>query len=111
MRLVPLSVLLFSALAFLKATLTAMCFTQWVVSFLVPVLPTNAVVIMDNVSFHKRTDILEAGIENTGVPVEFLPAYSPDLNFIEKKWAQAKAIRKQTYCDVDILFTEQSPLI
>ena len=74
-------------------------------SCLVPVLPTNAVVIMDNVSFHKRTDILET-LENTGVTVEFLPAYSPDVNPIEKKWAQAKVIRKHTHCDVDTLFTE-----
>ncbi|MDP3010106.1 MAG: transposase, partial [Methylococcales bacterium] len=27
--------------------------------------------------------------------LEYLPPYSPDINPIEKKWAQAKAIRRQ----------------
>jgi transposase len=36
--------------------------------------------------------------------VEFLPAYSPDLNPIEKKWAQAKAIRKKQKCTPSELF-------
>ena len=95
----------FLCVGLFESNLNSDVFYAWVVSCLVPVLPTNAVVIIDNVSFHKRTDILEA-IENTGVTVEFLPAYSPDLNPIEKKWAQAKAIRKKTHCDVDTLFTE-----
>ncbi len=30
--------------------------------------------------------------------------YSPDLNPIERKWAQAKAIRRKYRCDVDTLF-------
>ena len=59
---------------------------------------------MDNVSFHKRTDMIEA-IEVSGALLEFLPPYSPDLNPIEKKWAQIKAIRKRERCDVDTLFS------
>ena len=79
-------------------------FYAWLTQALVPVLPINAVVVMDNASFHKRADMVEA-IKQSGALLEFLPPYSPDLNPIEKKWAQAKAIRKQERCDVDTLFS------
>jgi transposase len=58
---------------------------------------------MGNATFHKRTDILDA-IKQTTCTLEFLPPYSPDLNPIEGKWAQAKAIRRKYRCDVDTLF-------
>ena len=35
-------------------------FYAWLTQALVPVLPVNAVVIMDNASFHKRADMVEA---------------------------------------------------
>ncbi|WP_407636431.1 transposase [Holospora undulata] len=34
----------------------------------------------------------------------YLPFYSPDLNPIEKKWAQAKHIRRTSTCSIDHLF-------
>lgn len=45
---------------------------------------------MDNAAFHKSeyTKIL---IENAGCQLLFLPPYSPDLNPIEKFWANLKA--------------------
>ena len=61
-------------------------FYAWLTQSLVPVLPINAVLVMDNVSFHKRVDMVEA-IKQSGALLEFLPPYSPDLNPIEKKWA------------------------
>ena len=79
-------------------------FYAWLTQALVPVLPVNAVVVMDNASFHKRADMVEA-IKQSGALLEFLPPYSPDLNPIEQKWAQAKAIRKRERCDVDTLFS------
>ena len=78
----------------------------WLSQWLVPVLPTNAVVVMDNASFHKRTDRVEA-MEQSGALPEFLPPYRPDLNPIEQKWAQAKAIRKRKRCDVDTVLSVQ----
>ncbi|WP_368086409.1 hypothetical protein [Nitrosomonas sp. Nm34] len=33
-----------------------------------------------------------------------MPAYSPDLNLIEHKWAQAKALRRQQNQTVEMLF-------
>ena len=79
-------------------------FYAWLMQELLPVLPDQAIIVMDNASFHKRDDMVEA-IEQSGHQLEYLPPYSPDLNPIEKKWAQAKAIRKQKRCDVDTLFS------
>ena len=58
---------------------------------------------MDNATFHKRADMIQA-IEQRGTLLEFLPPYSPDLNPIELKWAQAKSIRRRHRCSVDELF-------
>lgn len=79
-------------------------FYAWLTQALIPVLPKDAVVVMDNASFHKRADMIDA-IAQSECRLEFLPPYSPDLNPIEKKWAQAKAIRRRERCDVDTLFT------
>ena len=80
-------------------------FYAWLTQTLIPVLPKNAVVVMDNATFHKRQDMIEA-IENAGATAEFLPPYSPDLNTIEKKWAQIKNIKKLFMCSVDFLFSK-----
>ncbi len=56
---------------------------------------------MDNASFHKRLDILYVRMV-----IFFLPPYSPDLNPIEHKWAQDKAIRKQEHCSITELFAK-----
>ena len=79
-------------------------FYAWLTQDLLPKVPDNAVIIMDNASFHKRTDMV-AAIEQRGAILDYLPAYSPDLNPIEQKWAQAKAIRRQYRCTVDDLFS------
>jgi transposase len=39
----------------------------------------------------------------------YLPPYSPDLNPIEKKWAQAKHIRRTLTCSIDHLFQFHLP--
>ena len=66
-------------------------FYAWLIQELLPRIPAGAVIVMDNVSFHKRHDMLEA-ISANQCKAEFLPLYSPDLNPIEHKWAQAKAV-------------------
>jgi transposase len=54
---------------------------------------------MDNATFHKRQDIQDA-ITQAGHSLVYLPPYSPDLNPIEKKWAQAKSYSssKKMFC-------------
>ena len=78
-------------------------FLAWTKKALLPSVPDQSVIVMDNATFHKRSDIIEA-MEREGHTVEFLPSYSPDLNPIEKKWAQAKAIRRKERCDPYQLF-------
>ena len=80
-------------------------FHAWVTKDLLPKLEESCVIVMDNASFHKREDTLKA-IEMRQCITEFLPPYSPDLNPIEKKWAQAKSIRRKERCDIDELFKE-----
>ena len=72
---------------------------------LIPKLPINSVVIMDNASFHKGV-VMQKAIEDAGHTLLYLPPYSPDLNPIEKKWAQAKAIRRRVGGTIERLFKE-----
>lgn len=79
-------------------------FLRWVQSALLPSVPLSSVIVLDGAPFHKRSDIIET-IEAQGHAVEFLPSYSPDLNPIEKKWAQAKAVRRRLRCTPMELFS------
>ena len=86
-----------------EGNINADVFHAWLTQELLRSIPENSVIVMDNATFHKRSDSLEA-IEKSGHIVEFLPPYSPDLNPIEKKWAQAKSIRKKFNYKPDELF-------
>lgn len=78
-------------------------FESWVEKFLIKELKTGQFVIMDNASFHKsqRTKML---IESVGCRVIFLPPYSPDLNPIEKFWANMKRWIKDQVSEFDKLY-------
>ena len=80
-------------------------FTAWVEQDLLPQLPPKTVIVMDNVTFHKGKDMQDL-IEKKGHRLLYLPPYSPDLNPIEKKWAQAKQKRRSQNCSIDQLFTQ-----
>jgi transposase len=60
---------------------------------MLPKLPGKSIIVMDNATFHKRQDTQQS-IPNAGHILEYLPAYSPNLNPIKQKWAHAKALRK-----------------
>lgn len=78
-------------------------FETWVEKILIKELKPNQVVIMDNASFHKskRTKDL---IESVKCKVVFLPPYSPDLNPIEKFWANMKKWIKEKITQFDELY-------
>ncbi|MGK5594908.1 MAG: transposase, partial [Parachlamydiaceae bacterium] len=64
-------------------------FNTWLEQILVPQLKPGQVIILDNASFHKSKASLEI-IQKARCEVLFLPPYSPDLNRIEKFWANFK---------------------
>jgi transposase len=64
-------------------------FRAYVAKVLVPTLQPGDIVIMDNLTPHKSEATLEL-IAQAGAEVLFLPAYSPDLNPIEKMWSKIK---------------------
>lgn len=67
----------------------AEAFRAYVESVLIPALKPGDLVVMDNLSPHKTSGTI-ALIETAGARVRFLPAYSPDLNPIEKMWSKVK---------------------
>ena len=65
-------------------------FQTYVRQVLCPALHPGDVVVMDNLGPHKNQATLNL-ITQAGAQALFLPAYSPDLNPIEKMWSKVKA--------------------
>jgi transposase len=72
-----------------ECNVNANVFHGWVVQCLLPAMPSNSVVVMDDAVFHKRQDIQEA-ITQAGHILAYLPPYSPDRNPIEKNGRKLK---------------------
>jgi len=66
-------------------------FRAYIQAVLVPTLQPGDLVVMDNLSPHKSDPTLSLIIQ-AGAQVVFLPAYSPDLNPIEKMWSKVKTL-------------------
>jgi transposase len=64
-------------------------FREYVRQVLVPTLRTGDIVIFDNLPAHKDCDAMNL-IHAAGAMTLPLPAYSPDLNPIEKMWSKVK---------------------
>jgi len=69
-------------------------FDAYVTQVLVPELKPGDVVIMDNLSSHKRVAVKEK-IEAAGATLRFLPPCSPDFNPIEKAFSRLKAMLRK----------------
>jgi len=69
-------------------------FEAYVAQVLVPELRPGDVVIMDNLSSHKRASV-QVLIEAAGATLRFLPPYSPDFNPIEKAFSRLKAMLRK----------------
>jgi transposase len=65
-------------------------FNAWFEHIFCPELKPGQVIILDNASFHKLQE-LEDMAKDAGCYLVFLPPYSPDLNPIEKVWANFKS--------------------
>ena len=74
----------------IDGAVTGDLFVAYVEQQLVPVLRRGDVVVMDNLSSHKRAGV-RAAIEAAGAELRLLPPYSPDLNPIERAFAKLKS--------------------
>lgn len=68
-----------------NGTTDAPLFEYWFEQWLLPCLPENAVIIMDNASFHSK-EHLNTIAQKHNRRIIFLPPYSPELNPIENFW-------------------------
>ena len=78
-----------ACLAFDGATDSA-AFETYVETCLAPSLRPGDIVVMDNLACHKTAEVARL-IESAGAAVRYLPAYSPDLNPIERLFSKLKA--------------------
>jgi transposase len=72
-------------------------FEAFIEQVLVPELRPGDVIILDNLSSHKRMRCREL-IEAEGAKLEFLPPYSPDLNPIEMVFSKIKQLLRTLAC-------------
>lgn len=78
-------------------------FVSYLTQFVAPDLPAGSVVLVDNLSVHKRVDARQVLLER-GIRLVFLPPYSPDLNPIERCWSKVKeALRAAAARSVEVL--------
>ena len=66
-------------------------FLAYVRQVLVPTLRAGDIVVMDNLSSHKKAGVRQA-IEAAGAKLLYLPPYSPDFNPIELAFSKFKRL-------------------
>ena len=66
-----------------------MFFEDWFENTFLPCVPVGVSIILDNASFHRKKKLAVIA-ERADVALLFLPAYSPDFNRIENRWANMK---------------------
>ena len=69
-------------------------FLAYVEQQLIPALTAGDIVVMDNLSSHKRPAV-RAALERAGCRLLLLPPYSPDLNPIELAFSKLKALLRK----------------
>ena len=72
----------------------AALFEDWLETCLVPTLSPGEIVVMDNLPAHKGPRV-EQLIKAAGAELRYLPAYSPDMNPIEKAFSKLKAFLRK----------------
>ena len=80
-------------------------FETFVEKVLVRELSEGDVVVMDNLSSHKRERTREL-IESAKAQLLYLPAYSPDLNPIEKIFSKAKQLLRGLCCRAQTILSD-----
>jgi len=78
-----------------SGTMDSKLFEEWFRHLLLPALPKDTVIVMDNAAFHRKKQLFSIAEEN-GCQLIFLPPYSPELNPIEKFWGWLKRRLRKT---------------
>ena len=78
----------------LDGPIDAESFLAWVEQYLAPTLQDGDIVVMDNLSNHKKSAIRRAN-QAVNAKVYYLPPYSPDLNPIEHAFAKLKTLLRK----------------
>lgn len=68
-----------------EGTMNSEFFESWFRKALIPSVHKNAVIVMDNASFHRKK-YLHKLAEEHDIRIIFLPPYSPEYNPIENTW-------------------------
>jgi transposase len=90
----------------LQGTMNTDAFEAYLEKCLLPELPKNSVLIMDNFRVH-HVEKIKNLIESRGVRIIYLPPYSPQLSPIEKAWFIVKNyLRKKSPRLYDALVTD-----
>jgi len=79
----------------IEGAVDAHVFSAYLQHVLCPELHPGDIVVLDNLSTHKIAAV-KTLVEARGASVQYLPAYSPDLNPIEMAFAKLKAHLRQT---------------
>lgn len=78
----------------IEGAVDAQVFSAYLQHVLCPKLHPGDIVVLDNLSTHKIAAV-KTLVEARGASVQYLPAYSPDLNPIEMAFAKLKAHLRQ----------------
>ena len=85
-------------------------FLAYVEQILLPTLKPGDIVVMDNLSSHNVSGVVEA-VASVGAMVLYLPPYSPDFNPIENVFSKLKTlVRKAKLRKVDDLWRKLGEL-
>jgi transposase len=68
-----------------------------------PKLPENSMIVMDNASWHKSKELQDV-FDEFKVELMFQPPYSPDLNSIERIWGTIKSDLRNCFDTAESLF-------
>ena len=92
-------------LSLFQAAINTDVFNAWMIQDLISKLSPKSVVVIDNATFHQWDEMKES-LEKAGHELLYLTPYSPDLNPVEHKWAQAKALRRKNQSSIEALFND-----
>lgn len=78
----------------IDTAMTGDIFRQWLTRHLIPEMKPGSIVVMDNLPAHKVAQVRQC-LEDAGMGLLYLPAYSPDFNPIEQVFAKVKALLRR----------------